>query len=745
MTEFIWQTKYQFKDPQGNPIDKSIQDTWRRVAKAVASVETTDELKKEWEEKFYDILTGFKFLPGGRILASAGTNLKHTTMFNCYVLDTIEDSLEGIFDAVKSAALTQKQGGGVGMDFSTLRPSGEYVKGVNAHSSGPLSFMRVFDSACQTILSAGQRRGAQIAVLRCDHPDILSFIKAKQDGVSFRMFNLSVAITDAFMEAVQLDTPWELKFGDKVYKVVKAKELWKEILESTYTYAEPGVLFVDTINKKNNLWYCETIASTNPCGEIPLPPNGACLLGSINLTQFVDNAFEPNATVLTDKMLSVVRSAVRFLDNVIEISKYPLKEQSHMVHNTRRMGLGVTGLADMLAMLRLKYSSQEGRDKAEQIMSFIRGAAYQMSSELAAEKGTFPLYDAEKYLKGEFVRSLDPDNIADIKKHGIRNSHLIAIAPTGTTSLLAGNVSSGVEPIFSYSYTRKVRQSDDAYTEEKVEDYAARLYKEMYKTDQLPEWFQKVSDLSVVDHISMQAVLQKLVDSSISKTINVPEDFPFDAFKNVYEDAYAMGLKGCTTYRPNHKVGSILSESSKLRDAHKPPRPEYLACDIKEFRSGSKPWVCFVGLYDGRPFEIFAGQKEDIELPKKWTTSETRQRKLSSGNRYDLYLNRGTEQEIIIRNIPDQFKETAECNSQTRMVSLGLGHGIPVKEVCEQLERDLNPDLSSFNKCIMRVLKHYIKDGELSGDTCENCGSRGTLVYREGCKYCNNCGDSKCK
>ena len=556
----IWDMKYRFKSPDGSAVDQTVDDTWARVARALAAPEKANT-RASWEKTFFDAMSGYKFLPAGRIIAGAGTERK-VTLFNCFVMGTIQDDMGAIFDGLREAALTMQQGGGIGHDFSTLRPRGAPVRGVGADASGPLSFMDVWDAMCRTIMSAGSRRGAMMATMRCDHPDIEDFITAKQQASRLRMFNLSVLVTDPFMAAVKAGDDWSLKFGGTVYKTVRARDLWNRIMQATYAYAEPGVIFIDRINARNNLSYCETIHATNPCGEQPLPPYGACLLGSINLASLVTAPFADAAHLDLKELERITGIAVRMLDNVVDVSNYPLQAQAAEAHAKRRIGLGVTGLANALAMCGLRYGSDAAADAARNWMHTIERAAYMASAELAAEKGPFPLFDAEAYLESGHVRELDDDVRAAIRKHGVRNALLTSIAPTGTISLFAGNVSSGVEPVFSLNYNRKVLQPDGSHRVEQVEDYALRVFRAMRGDDtELPDAFVTTADLSPHDHLVMQAALQAHVDSSISKTVNCPQTISFEDFSNVYLEAWELGLKGCTTYRPNDITGSVLSET----------------------------------------------------------------------------------------------------------------------------------------------------------------------------------------
>jgi ribonucleoside-diphosphate reductase alpha chain len=590
----IWQAKYRWIRG-GVPQEDGIEDSWRRVARAAASVEPTGA--DHWAERFYGVLAGFRFLPGGRILAGAGTG-RRVTLFNCFVMGQIRDDMEGIFEALKEGALTMQAGGGVGYDFSTLRPAASIARASDRIASGPLSFMQVWDAMCDTVLSTGARRGAMIASLRCDHPDIESFIDAKQGPGKLRHFNLSVQVTDAFMAAVRAEDDWPLVFPDatlqpdtgaetltrawpghagevscRVIARRPARALWQRIMRAAYDTAEPGVLFVDRINALNNLYYREHVATTNPCGEVPLPPYGACNLGSLNLVRFVKEPFTDRARLDLDMLGDTTRVAVRLLDNIIDCSAFPLEAQAAQARGSRRIGLGMTGLADALIMLELDYGGEAARREAGRAMQVICHAAYRSSIELAREKGSFPFLDRDAYLRGRFIASLPADIRTGIAVHGIRNSHLTAIAPAGTISLLAGNVSSGIEPVFEAVYRRKVLNRHGDYEEFTLEDYAVRLYREQGGAlPELPGTFVASHSLSPEAHLAMQAGLQGFVDSAISKTVNVPAELGFDQFSDLYVMAYERGLKGCTAYRPNPVRGALLSAgqlpAGQVPDAH---------------------------------------------------------------------------------------------------------------------------------------------------------------------------------
>jgi len=575
----IWETRYR-SGGTGDTAERSVEDTWRRIAGAVAAAESVD--RAGWEKRFYAALEGFRFLPGGRIQAGAGTR-RRLTLFNCFVMGRIEDSLDGIFEALKEGAITMQEGGGVGYDFSTLRPRGSLARSSGAIASGPVSFMHIWDSMCATLLSTGNRRGAMIGTLRCDHPDIEEFVDAKRDERALRRFNLSVLASDAFMRAVADGAEWPLVFptGEKrsatgeivervwsgssqpqlcrVHRRVSARSLWERIMRAAYDCAEPGVLFIDRVQHANNLRYCEQIGATNPCGEIPLPAYGACDLGSINLTRFVREPFSGEATVDIEAIAATAAVAVRMLDNVYEIASFPLPRQAEVARQSRRIGLGITGLADALIMLGLRYGSEQSLRLAGEIMRTICHAAYGASIELGREKGSFPQFSAGAYADGEFIDTLPADIVAAIRRDGIRNSHLIAIAPTGTISLLAGNVSSGLEPVYAFTMLRRIWQPDGTEKEVPVEDYAHRLFRERFGADAaLPEAFVAAGEIAPEAQLALQAALQRFVDNAISKTINVPAKYSFESFRGVYERAYALGLKGCAAFRPNPITGAVL-------------------------------------------------------------------------------------------------------------------------------------------------------------------------------------------
>ena len=754
----IWDMKYRFKDADGTPVDATVADTWARVATALAAPERDPAA---WAPKFEAALADYRFLPAGRILAGAGTG-RTVTLHNCFVMGTIGDDMGSIFAHLREAALTMQQSGGIGYDFSTLRPKGAPVKGVGADASGPLSFMEVWDSMCRTIMSAGSRRGAMMATLRCDHPDIEDFITAKQIQGRLTNFNISVLATDAFMAAVKNDQDWRLQFGGKIYRTVKARALWDKIMHATYDYAEPGVIFIDRINARNNLYYCENIAATNPCGEQPLPPYGTCLLGSINMPRLVKAPFTPDAKLDEAALTDLVSTAVRMMDNVIEASRYPVDEQRREAEQKRRIGLGITGLADALIMCGLRYGSPEAVAMTRAWMATFRDAAYNASVDLAAEKGPFPLFNRDAYLAGETIRGL-PQSIRDrIAKHGIRNALVTSIAPTGTISLFADNVSSGLEPVFSFSYTRHVTQRDGSKRAEEVSDYAYRLFRDLKGPDApLPEYFVDAQSLAPADHLVTQAAVQDYIDSSISKTINVPEDFPFSAFADVYMKAYDMGCKGCTTYRPSPVRGAVLevkkdkkepAPTIAVEDTTTPlARPETLPGLTYKLRWPESDHAIYITVNDimvedskgrgqRRPFEVFINSKNMEHYA--WTVALTRM--------ISAVFRRGGDVGFVVEELKAVFDPRGGQWMNGRYVPSLLA---AIGDVIEQhmVEIGFLPDTSPRSKGDKVVnLKDAQKDGPKDAPArdkrfraCPKCGTY-ALLRQEGCDSCTSCGYSKC-
>ncbi len=780
ISQQIWDMKYRLKGPDGSAIDKTIEDSWARVTAALAESEPP-ETRARWTKEFAEALDGFKFLPAGRILAGAGAK-RSVTLFNCFVMGEIPDDMGGIFEHLREAALTMQQGGGIGYDFSTLRPKGAPVKGVGADASGPLSFMDVWDGMCKTIMSAGHRRGAMMACLRCDHPDIEAFVEAKREPGRLRMFNLSVLASDAFMLAVKDGLPWELKFGGVTYKVLAARDLWERIMRSTYAFAEPGVIFIDRVNRENNLGYCENISATNPCGEQPLPPYGACLLGSINLTTLIHDPFTPKARLDEAELARLVGVAVRMMDDAIDCSNFPLPQQTHEAEAKRRIGLGVTGLADALILCEARYGAPRAIELTGRWLKALTRAAYLASVELAREKGAFPLYDREAYLASPFVRSLDEDVREAIAQHGIRNALVTSIAPTGTISLFADNVSSGLEPVFSFKYTRNVLMPDGTRQAEEVSDYAYRLYRRMKGEEVgLPDYFVDAQALTPSDHVRMQAAVQKHIDSSISKTINCPVDLDFDAFKDVYRLAYELGCKGCTTYRPNEVTGAVLElkpkdkeKEAKAAQAELPlegARREARAQDVYEAggivymtqpldRPAALPgqtykvrWpdsdhAIYITLNDiiqdgrRRPFEIFINSKNMEHYA--WTVGLTRM--------ISAVFRRGGDVSFVVEEMKAVFDPRGGQWMGGRYVPsllAAIGEVIETHMIAIGFLPDPRAERAEIERMAARKVAN-MADGQGNGDAggrrlphCQKCGSP-SMIRQEGCDLCTSCGYSRC-
>ena len=788
ISQQIWDMKYRFKSADGEAIDKTIDDTFHRVGTALAQAETSPE---DYADEFYEVLRDFRFLPAGRIMSGAGTE-RDVTLFNCFVMGDVPDDMSGIFESLREAALTMQQGGGIGYDFSTLRPKGAAVKGVGADASGPLSFMDVWDAMCRTIMSAGSRRGAMMAVMRCDHPDIENFIEAKQEPGRLRMFNLSVLVSDDFMQAVKEDATWELVFNGTVYNSLPARELWEKIMRATFAYAEPGVIFIDRINRLNPISYCETIHGTNPCGEQPLPPYGACLLGSVNLSRFVTDPFTDQANLDVQELADIVTTAVRMMDNTIDISRFPLPEQEQEAKTKRRIGLGITGLADALIMCNARYGSAEAVRLSETWLKTIQRAAYLASTELAKEKGFFPLFDKSAYLASEALKNIDEDIREAIEAHGMRNALLTSVAPTGTISLFADNVSSGLEPVFSFAYTRHVMMPDGSRRDEEVTDYAYRLFRRLNGEDMpLPAAFVDAQGLSPKDHLIMQAAVQKFIDSSISKTINCPEDISFEEFKDIYVQAYDLGCKGCTTYRPNEVTGAVLEtkttkESRKMREAAndqaelplEAPKKATAGANAKPKDLGDSGILHYLTQPLDRP-EALAGATYKVQWPESdhalyITVNDV----IQDGRRrpFEVFINSKNTEHF------------AWSVALTRMISAVFRRGGDVSFVVEELKAVFDPRggqwvkgryVPSLLAAIGDVLEEHMiaigfmkTPGSLEEDNiakpqvvnltagqdspetperaadnpfcqCPRCG-QASLIHQEGCDTCTSCTYSKC-
>jgi ribonucleoside-diphosphate reductase alpha chain len=795
ISQRIWDAKYRFKTDAGDPVDKTVEDSWHRVAATLAKPERE---QASWAGRFAEALADFRFIPAGRILAGAGTD-RRVTLFNCFVMGRIPDDMGGIFENLKEAALTLQQGGGIGYDFSTLRPKGAMVHGVGADASGPLSFMHVWDAMCRTIMSAGSRRGAMMGTLRCDHPDIEDFIAAKENPERLRMFNLSVLVTDAFMQAVKEDAPWELSFGGATYRVVPARELFDRIMRATYAYAEPGVIFIDRINQRNNLHYCEEIQATNPCGEQPLPPYGACLLGSINLAKLVERPFEADARLDLAALEALAPVAVRMLDNAIDISRFPLPAQKHEALAKRRIGLGITGLADALIMCGVRYGSAEAVELTETWMRSLQHAAYGASIDLAREKGAFPLFDRDAYLEGESVKGLDRELRDAIAEHGIRNALVTSVAPTGTISLFADNVSSGLEPVFAFTAQRAILQPDGSREFEEVSDYAYRLFRRVKGEEaDLTPAFVDTQSLEPSAHVVMQAAVQKFVDSSVSKTINLPEDITFEAFRDVYLQAYDLGCKGCTTYRPNPVTGAVLEARSQVPEtaplepqakvasaapvappheeevpeAPPPPLRADAEASVEHDDAGGPGGIVYMTQPLARP-EALPGRTYKLRWPESdHAIYITLNDVVQDGRRrpFEIFIN------------SKNMEHYAWTLALTRMISAVFRRGGDVSFVVEELKAVFDPRggawlggryVPSLLAAIGDVIeRHMIDIGFLPADEdrlqaeprravagepdpspghpshgalrqCPKCGGA-ALIHQEGCDLCMACGYSRC-
>lgn len=807
--------------------DEDINGTFLRVAKFIASVEKD---KEYWTDKFLNILQDFNFIPGGRITSNAGTGLKGTSLINCFVSGfegEDRDSMEGILSELRRQALILKSEGGYGFCASIIRPRGSFIGGIGNESPGSVKMLDMWNTQSAVITEGSGknntnrkakikiRKGAQMVTMYCSSPDIEEFITVKQTPGKLTKFNMSVLISDEFMIQVENHGEWKLEFPDyeysdeikekykkewdgnlqkwkdkglpvKIYKTyTDANELWDIIMNSTYTRNEPGILFIDIINKLNNLYYCENIDSTNPCGEEPLPHGGVCNLGSFNLTQFINKNRDDWDY---DKLKEIIPIAVRFMDNVNDITYVPLEIQKENLKNKRRIGLGILGYGSSLMMMKIRYGSERSLELTEKLMKFISNCVYQSSSLLSNEKGSFPLYNEKKYLKSNFVKILSQKTKDLIKKYGIRNSHLLTIAPTGNSSLFANNVSGGLEPIFMPEYIRtsmqpfppngmsipkdinwlkkqfnangtvwnwkkegdedilmtefskniwKYDKNRGLLKENKVKDYSVRFLEKKGEWDPKSEWAATTTELTIDEHIKPMAIFAKYVDSSLSKTINLPNDYSYDDFKKVYFDIYKTGtIKGCTTYRAG-TMATVLSKeplNNKINKTQAPKRPKELECDIYHVTAVGKKWIVIVGLYEGEPYEVFGLKSKKIHLPQ--SVKKGKLIKVKSGQ-YDLI----TENEFILEDINSHF-EKDEHETLTRMISTSLRHGCDIKFICEQLDKS-EGTIVSFGKAIARTLRKYVNVENLK-EKCPQCNSENGLIKQESCVSCSQCGFNKC-
>lgn len=758
----VWDEKYRFKHQDGTSPESTKQDSMARMCEGVYAKDTTAA-----KDLGLKSVIGEEWCPAGRIHAGAGTG-RSVTLINCFVSSTIMDSMRGdghgglgIMDVLAEAAFTQQQGGGIGMDFSPLRPKGALVKNTGSVSDGPLKFMDMWDAMCRTIMSSGSRRGAMMATMDCDHPDIVEFIEAKAEEGRLTNFNLSVLVSDAFMEAVEKDRDWYLVSnvpradgghhetfeGKYIYESLRARDLWNKILKQTYVHAEPGIIFIDRINDRNNLKYIETIRATNPCGEQPLPPRGACDLGAVNLARHVTDPFTDKARIDYVVLERTVRVGVRFLDNVLDVSNYPTNEQAEEASNKRRLGLGVTGLANMLQFLRLPYGSHEAREVVSEMMRFIKGVAYDESANLAEQRGCFPLYVQDEFMASPNVETLDETVKAKIRQNGIRNGVLLTIAPTGTTSIYYGNVSSGIEPTFSWTYSRKMKMPDDSFTEFDVEDYGYRVFRENFGDfAELPDYMVTATELSVEDHVLMQAVCQEHIDASISKTVNCPTEMTFEEFQNVYTMAWDSGLKGCTTYRPdpNSYRGSVLEvKSDQLTSPSKMVRP--LVLDGKTYKIrwpgiDAPYYVTFNYYVDDRglkqPFEMFMNGKSVQD--QEWHAVTTRL--------VSAVLRKGGDVSFLVSEL-----QKVHSVKGGQYVNKEFVPSFPAMlgKVMEQFLTEIGHIPGKIEETKPVTLETElaaalaVDNGEMDWPMCPQC-EMFTFVKREGCDMCTNCGYSSC-
>ena len=776
--------------------ESTVDVIFNRVAKGLASVESA-ELKSSMELIFLDNLKSGA-IGAGRIMSSAGTDIK-ATLINCFVQpvgDCIQgldsDGYPGIYEALKQAAETMRRGGGVGYDFSRIRPKGAEVKGTASIASGPCSYINVFDQSCSTVESAGARRGAQMGVLRIDHPDIFDFISAKRTPGRWNNFNVSVGVSNNFMRALESDDSWELVHKAKpgqdmmdlgayqrddglwVYKVVASREIWNSIMTSAYDFAEPGILFLDNINQDNNLSYCEKIEATNPCGEQPLPSYGCCDLGPIILTKFVNNpfGFDGEPVFDFDKFIAVVKNQVRFLDNVLDLTYWPLPEQKIEANQKRRIGVGFTGLGDALIMLRLAYNEHAARLMAQEIARCMRDAAYEASIELAKTKGKFPLFDAQKYLSAPGFASRLPERIkSDIRIHGIRNGHLLSVAPTGTVSLaFADNASNGIEPPFSWFYKRKKREKDGSTKEYMVEDHAWRLYKEMGgDVEHLPSYFITALEMTAEDHLAMMKTVQPFIDTAISKTVNVPADYPYDSFKDLYFQAWKSNLKGLATYRPNNILGAVLEvvkpesdNSGEIHEAHKDEQLPISRKVIEKRPNGELPavaekitywtqdgkktlyliisFMAVEGVVNGqkcleeRAIEFFmpVGQSGESQ---QWITSSMRLLSLAARGGF---LSRALSD--MRKVVWDRGPVRLGTKHKLDGAEVPMWHDSEVAAIAYAIEKILQRrKISEFQNDLNSELLEVSSSSVISGKKCPDCGAH-AVIKKDGCDYCTSCG-----
>ncbi|MBN1648396.1 MAG: adenosylcobalamin-dependent ribonucleoside-diphosphate reductase [Spirochaetales bacterium] len=719
--------------------EKDPDEVFRKIAAEIASAEKPKK-QQEWEEKFHEEISTGRLIPAGRILANARPDSPMKNYNNCFTID-IEDSMEGIYDSLKEDAMISKMGGGVGFDISKLRPKGDILSG-GGESSGVISFLRIFDQSAKTIMTGGQRRSAHIALLDISHPEIEDFISIKQGDTNKELtqFNISVKITDRFIEAVKNDDNWDLTFGGRVYKTLKARALYDQLARNAFLHNEPGIFNTDTVERYNNGYWAFKMDRVNPCGELVMPSYSLCCLSAINLVHFVREPFSNDAFFDFRAFEETVGRGIRFLDNVLDRTAYPLEKIKDFSRQWRRIGLGFTGLGDTFVMLGIRYGDEASLELASKIARSMRDASYSASSDLAAEKGSFPAFDAGKFLNAEFVKKLPETIRQKIRSQGIRNIQMNTIAPTGTTSLSVGqNCSSGIEPVFSLSFTRNIRTGkNDQTRSETVYDYAYLEYVKKFGED-IPDCFVTTMDIDPYSSINMQAAFQEYIDHSISKTLNLPPGTSFEEYKNLFMYAYEKGLKGFTTFNPEGSMKGVLEYSEvAIKRAYAPERPKDLPCDIHRMTVQGEIYIVILGFLKNSLYEIFV-----IDDPKSEIDLEDHNkgiiRKEGKG-RYDLIFRNGKE----TVKLPDfTHSHDSPDAALARFISMALRHGTPIQYVVDQLIKDSN--FIGFERSVSRVLKKYIRDGEevIAGDSeCPEC--HGKLSYQDGCITCMNCGYSKC-
>ncbi len=735
--------------------EKSAEEVFLAVAREIASAEATEELREKWTDLFYGELVSGRLQPAGRILANARPESPVKNYNNCFTID-IEDDLESIYESLREDAVISKMGGGVGFDASKLRPKGTPLSG-GGESSGVLSFLRIFDQSAKTIMTGGQRRSAHIALLDISHPEIEAFITAKRgdENKELTQFNISVKVTDAFIEAVRKDADWDLVFRGRVFKTMKARELWDLLAKNAFTHNEPGIFNADTVERFNNGWWAFKMDRVNPCGELVMPAYSLCCLSSINLAAFVSSPsgdpFE-GAAFDFEAFARTAATGIRFLDDVLDATAYPLEKIRTFSRQWRRIGLGFTGLADALAMLGHSYGSPESLEFAERVARALRDASYSASSDLAAEKGSFPAFDAEKFLQGNFPKTLPEEIREKIRRQGMRNVQLNTVAPTGTTSLSVGqNCSSGIEPIFARSFRRTIRTGvgDETRTEE-VYDWAWKLWLDSGReadSEEARRRFVTTVEIDPYRSIDMQAVFQKYVDHSISKTLNLPPATAFEEYKKLFMYAYEKGLKGFTTFNPEGSMKGILEYTDKkeqgLSRRVAPNRPEVLEAEIWRVGGGKRSYLVIPGFLEGSLYELFViddpERRIGLGIEENGKPLKARVRKVESG-RYDLVIGADGD-EVILEDVTRNFDSPDA--SLARLVSMSLRHGTPLQFIVSQLQKDTN--FADVERAIARVLKAYIRDGEevvTSDGKCPECGE--SLTFRDGCVTCVSCGYSKC-